>query len=232
MTEAPSSPIKNGSGEMFDRIATRYDRLNRLISFGLDQRWRKRMVQALNCNAGDHILDVATGTADVAISIAHSHPEARITGLDPSQNMLHVGREKITKANMSDQIQLVEGDAQALPFEDETFSAVCISFGIRNVPDRSLGLKEMVRVTRKGGRVAILELSEPTNPLARLHVHHVVPWMGACLSGSREYRYLQTSVAAFPSPKIFAASMEDAGLSLETVRPFAWGSAHLFVGRK
>jgi len=222
----------NGSGNMFDGIAHRYDRLNRLISLGLDQRWRKRLVKAMNCHPGDHVLDVATGTADVAIAIARSHPDTQVTGLDPSENMLQVGQGKIEKSALTPQIQLIEGDAQELPFEDETFASSCISFGIRNVPDRLLGLQEMVRVTKAGGRVVILELSEPKNPLARLHVHHVVPWMGARLSGSKEYRYLQTSIAAFPPPDDFAGMMNEAGLAVEEVRAFALGSAHLYVGTK
>jgi len=224
--------MPNGSGNMFDGIARRYDRLNRLISLGMDQRWRKQLVKSLNCSPGDHVLDVATGTADVAIAIARTHLETQVTGLDPSGNMLQVGQEKLEKFNLTSQIQLIEGDAQGLPFEDETFAASCISFGIRNVPDRLLGLQEMVRVTRTGGRVVILELSEPRNPLAKLHVHHVVPWMGARLSGSKEYRYLQTSIAAFPPPNDFAEIMKEAGLDVEEIRPFALGSAHLYVGTK
>ncbi len=144
-----------GSGAMFDRIATKYDRLNRIISFGMDQGWRVRLVRALELAESPKVLDVATGTADVAIAIADTHPDAQVVGLDPSLNMLEVGKQKI--ARFEGRIELVAGDAQQLPFADGTFDGACISFGIRNVPDRAKGLAEMRRVVKPGGRVVVLE---------------------------------------------------------------------------
>ncbi|MGM0578872.1 MAG: ubiquinone/menaquinone biosynthesis methyltransferase [Myxococcota bacterium] len=225
-----------GSGTMFDRIARRYDLLNRLMSFGLDRLWRGRLVRSLgSLEPGDRVLDVASGTADVALAVANARPGVVLTGLDPSANMLDVGREKVTRAGLDERIDLVVGDAQDMPFEDGAFRATCISFGIRNVPDRMQGLREMTRVTAPGGRVSILELSEPRRglmaPLARFHVHHVVPRLGGWLSGSREYRYLQESIAAFPPAAEFAAMMADAGLVDVTVRRQTLGTAHLYVGR-
>jgi demethylmenaquinone methyltransferase/2-methoxy-6-polyprenyl-1,4-benzoquinol methylase len=225
--------VHGGSGAMFDRIAERYDLLNRLMSLGMDRRWRRHLVAALDCPAG-RVLDVATGTADVALSIAAAWPDTSVVGLDPSVGMLEVGATKVKARGLSERVQLVAGDARELPFDDDHFAASCISFGIRNVPDRDLGLREMVRVTAPGGVVAVLELGEPDSgwlaPFARFHVHHVVPRLGAWLSGQREYRYLQSSVAAFPPSAAFAEQMCGAGVGQVTVRPYAFGAAHLYAG--
>ncbi|HAN31183.1 MAG TPA: bifunctional demethylmenaquinone methyltransferase/2-methoxy-6-polyprenyl-1,4-benzoquinol methylase UbiE [Myxococcales bacterium] len=225
-----------GGGLMFDRIAKRYDRLNRIMSFGLDRLWRRRLVRSLGpLGQGDLVLDVASGTADVAIAVARFWPGVRLFGIDPSRGMLDVGQGKIDSLGMNGDIHLGVGDVQNLPYEDDHFAASCISFGIRNVPDRQLGLREMCRVTRPGGVVAVLELSEPTTgwmaPLARFHVHHIVPRLGAWLSGDEEYRYLQQSVAAFPPAPQFAEMMQAAGLDVEMIAPQTFGTAHLYVGR-
>jgi len=215
---------------MFDQIAGRYDLLNRVMSLGMDRGWRRKLVAALAVPDSGHILDVATGTADVALAIARTHRGAIVVGLDPSAAMLDVGRGKIDAAGLTDRITLVPGDAQRLPFDDDSFDGVCISFGIRNVPDRLAGLKQMTRVTRPGGKVCVLELSEPKSPLARFHVHQIVPRLGAWLSGSSEYDYLQRSIAAFPPPDEFSSLMTMAGLHSVTAAPLAMGAAHLFVG--
>jgi demethylmenaquinone methyltransferase / 2-methoxy-6-polyprenyl-1,4-benzoquinol methylase len=230
----PSGP-RPGSGEMFDAIAHRYDLLNRLLSLGVDRSWRRKTVAALAVGDGPReVLDVATGTGDLAMAVAQAHAEARVVGLDPSENMLAVGRTKVERAGLGARVALVHGDACALPFGDDRFDATCIAFGIRNVPDRALALREMARVTRPGGRVAVLELGEPSGgvlgPLARFHIRTVVPRMGAMLSGAREYRYLQESIAAFPAPEAFAAMMEAAGLLVREVRPLTFGVCHLYVG--
>lgn len=225
---------RGGSGAMFDRIAERYDLLNRLISLGLDKSWRTKLLTALNVTGGDRVLDVATGTADVAIAAAQRFPGLKVIGLDPSVNMLAVGDRKISELELPDHVELVEGDAQAMPFEDGEFDAACISFGIRNVPDRLQGLKEMRRSVRSGGRVVVLELSEPRRgllaPFARFHIHHVVPRLGALLSGDKEYRYLAQSIRAFPPAPEFAALMEQAGLVDVSYEPMTFGVAHLYVG--
>jgi demethylmenaquinone methyltransferase/2-methoxy-6-polyprenyl-1,4-benzoquinol methylase len=222
-----------GNGEMFDGIADRYDLLNRIISLGIDQSWRKKTVDSLKLDAACHALDLATGTADLALMTARRVPGCRVTGVDPSVKMLEVGERKVERAGLGEQVRLKVGDAQALPFADDTFDGAMIAFGIRNVPDRRLGLSEMGRVTRAGGKIAILELSEPRGglmgPLARFHVHTVVPWLGGLLSGKKEYRYLQKSIAAFPPAEEFAQVMQDAGLSVELVLPLTFGVAHLYV---
>ena len=221
---------------MFDAIAARYDFLNRVLSLGIDQRWRKATARALKLPENGRVLDLATGTGDLAVMVARLNPGSRVTGLDPSANMLEVGREKLARFGLSERIELVQGDAQALPFEDDSFDGVCIAFGIRNVPDRDRALHEMARVTRPGGYVAILELSEPRKgilgPLARFHVHTIVPYVGALLSGAPEYRYLQRSIAAFPPAAEFAERMRLAGFHIEAPHALTFGVCHLYVGQR
>lgn len=230
MTSATTE--REGSGQMFDGIAERYDFVNRVISLGIDQGWRRKTVEALNLSAGARVLDLATGTADLALLVASAAPTVNVTGVDPSERMLAVGREKVEKAELGGRITLMTGDAETLPFEPRSFDAVCIAFGIRNVPDRDRALREMARVTKLGGRVAILELSEPRGvlgPLARFHVHTVVPWVGALLSGAKEYHYLQRSIAAFPPAEEFAERMRRAGLNVLSVTPLTFSVCHLYV---
>ncbi|MFT7578761.1 MAG: demethylmenaquinone methyltransferase/2-methoxy-6-polyprenyl-1,4-benzoquinol methylase [Myxococcota bacterium] len=223
-----------GGGAMFDRIAQRYDRLNTIMSFGMHGRWRRALIRAIGpLEPGASVLDLASGTADVAIAVAKRYPLTQVVGLDPSAGMLDVGQQKLDKAGLSHVVKLVVGDAQALPFRDNAFAATTISFGIRNVPDRARALREMARVTRPGGKVAVLELSVPRggllSPFARMHVRHIVPRLGAWLSGDREYRYLQESIAAFPTPDAFAAMMGNASLRVDGTQRFAFGGAHLYV---
>jgi demethylmenaquinone methyltransferase/2-methoxy-6-polyprenyl-1,4-benzoquinol methylase len=220
---------------MFDRIADRYDLLNRILSLGIYQGWRHQAVAAMRLGPSSRVLDLATGTADLAILEAKTHPGCRVDGIDPSARMLDIGRQKVERAGLSHLVTLTLGNAEALPFEDGAFDAVSIAFGIRNVPDRPRALGEMARVTRTGGRVAILELSEPRGgllgPFARFHVHSVVPWLGGLISGSREYRYLQKSIAAFPPPEEFAAVMNDAGLHVLETRALTFGVACLYLAQ-
>jgi len=218
---------------MFDGIADRYDVLNRMISLGIDQGWRRQLVDALRLGPGQLLLDLATGTADVAIAIAEREPAATVIGLDPSPRMLAVGRRKLDREMLGERVMLVEGDAETLPFPDGAVDGIAMAFGIRNVPNRLRALAEMARVTRPGGRVAILELSEPRQgllaPLARFHIHRLVPRLGAWLSGSNEYLYLQESIARFPSPPDFASLMRRDGLQILEVKPLTFGVACLFV---
>ncbi|MEO8699484.1 MAG: bifunctional demethylmenaquinone methyltransferase/2-methoxy-6-polyprenyl-1,4-benzoquinol methylase UbiE [Kofleriaceae bacterium] len=222
-----------GSGEMFDRIARRYDFVNRVLSLGLDKGWRRRTVKALQLGDRPRVLDLATGTGDLAIDIARMTPGATVFGLDPSTKMLAIAAEKLARRNLLDRVSLVVGDAQHLPYASCEIDAVTIAFGIRNVPDRLAALKEMARVVRPGGRIAVLELGEPRNGFlgraARFHTRHVVPRLGALLSGSREYAYLQKSIAAFPPADEFAALMQRAGLHVVEVTPLTFGACTLYV---
>jgi demethylmenaquinone methyltransferase/2-methoxy-6-polyprenyl-1,4-benzoquinol methylase len=211
---------------MFDRIARRYDFVNRVISLGMDRGWRRRAVRSLQLGERPRVLDVATGTGDLAIDIASMHAGATVVGLDPSQQMLAIGAAKVARKKLADRIALVAGDAQALPHASCEFDAATIAFGIRNVPDRPRALRELARVVRPGGRIAVLELGEPRRGLlgwfARVR-------LGALLSGAREYAYLQRSIAAFPPPKEFVAVMQQAGLHVVEVVPLAFGACTLFV---
>jgi demethylmenaquinone methyltransferase/2-methoxy-6-polyprenyl-1,4-benzoquinol methylase len=234
-TEQTHDPRRNGSGAMFDAIAERYDLLNRVMSFGTDRAWRRRTVDALSIGAerDARVLDLATGTGDLAFEVLARHPDAEVVGVDPSREMMRVAQRKADALGLGGRLSLLVGDAEQLPLDDASVDAVCMAFGIRNVPDRPRALREMVRVTRPGGRVAILELGEPRSGplagLARVHIRHVVPRLGAWLSGAAEYRYLQQSVAAFPAPEAFAAIMREAGLVVVEVRPLTFGVCTLYV---
>ena len=222
-----------GSGAMFDKIAARYDAVNRVLSFGLDRGWRRRTVRALALGVQPRVLDLATGTGDLAVDIARMHPDATVIGLDPSRQMLAIAQHKLARRELAGRVTLVRGDAQHLPYRDGELDAATIAFGIRNVPDRALALREMARVVRPGGRVAVLELGEPRRGVlaraARFHTRHVVPRLGALLSGAREYRYLQRSIAAFPPSAEFAALMSRAGLHVIEVVPLTFGVCTLYV---
>ena len=227
-----ASPVPQGSGRMFDGIAARYDFLNRAMSLGIDRRWRRKMIRSLDLNPGMRLLDLATGTADVAILAAREG--AIVTGIDPSTKMLEIGREKVARETLA--VTLQDGVAEELPFAAESFERITIAFGIRNVPDRPKALREMLRVCAPAGRLAILELTEPRGgfiaPFARFHVHEVIPRLGGLLSGSKEYRYLQQSIAAFPAAKAFAETMRECGWIVKRVEPLTFGTSHLFVAEK
>ncbi len=227
-----------GSGAMFDGIATRYDLLNRINSFGADRRWRRTTAAALQLDrAGGaaRVLDVASGTGELAMAVARRYPGVSVTGVDPSREMTAVGRSKVERLGLGDRIELGEGDAQELAFPDHSFDAVTIAFGIRNVPDRHRALREMARVARPGGTVAVLELGEPPAGLAgvfsRFHIRFVVPGVGALLAGAEEYRYLERSIRAFPPVAEFAAAMTAAGLGSIETRSLTFGVCNLFLGR-
>lgn len=231
ITTAPTTQL--GSGAMFDTLAPRYDLLNRLMSFGVDRRWRRKTVRSLALGAKARVLDLATGTGDLAIDIARRHPDCSVIGVDPSAGMLEVGRKKIAARGLSDRVTLEEGIGETLSFPNRHFDGATIAFGIRNCTDRAQTLRELRRVTRPGGRIAVLELGEPRKglmaPLARFHIHQVVPRLGAFLSGAKEYRYLQESIEAFPPSEEFAALMESCGLHVLRVHPFSFGSCHLYL---
>ncbi len=222
MTGAP------GSGAMFDAIADRYDLLNRVMSAGVDRRWRRATARALEIADGDRVLDVATGTGDLAIEIARCG--ASVTGIDPSYRMLELAAGKI--ARLGCEVRLMAGVAEALPFGDGEFDGASIGFGIRNASDRGLALREMARVVRPGGRIAVLELSEPTAAPARLWVRHVLPRIGALLSGRAAYQYLSDSIAAFPPPDRFMEMMEESGIADVSAERLALGACVLFCGRR
>ena len=232
--DGPTGPGSDGSGRMFDGIAGRYDLLNRLMSLGLDAGWRRQLVAALALPAGGRACDLACGTGDVALAIVSRHRDCKVVGLDASSAMLAVAAEKARAGSAAADIAWVHGDAQALPFEDASFDACAMAFGIRNIPDRLAALREMARICRPGRPVVVLELAQPERgwlgTLARLHVHHVAPWLGSLLSGDSEYRYLSRSIAAFPPPNLFCALMREAGLVDVAARRLSFGALHLYRG--
>jgi demethylmenaquinone methyltransferase/2-methoxy-6-polyprenyl-1,4-benzoquinol methylase len=233
IVKAESTLPKLGSGQMFDQIAPRYDFVNRVLSLGLDRRWRRRVIKELALAPSARVLDVATGTGDLAVELAKAVPTGHVIGLDPSAEMLKIAALKMIKRGLDARVSLVEGDAQALPQANCEIDAATIAFGIRNVPDRPRALRELARVVRPGGTIAVLELGEARpgwfGRAARFHTHHVVPRLGALLSGRREYRYLQTSVAAFPPAEEFAQIMRDSGLDVQKVIPLTFGVCTLFI---
>ncbi|MHB8417827.1 MAG: bifunctional demethylmenaquinone methyltransferase/2-methoxy-6-polyprenyl-1,4-benzoquinol methylase UbiE [Myxococcales bacterium] len=232
MTADPAAAL--GSGAMFDRIADRYDLLNRVLSFGIDRGWRRLACEALRLQPGQRILDLATGTGDLALRLAAHGARPAVVGADPSRRMLALAERKAREERQASRIAFLAADAQRLPFGAGAFDAACIAFGIRNVPDRPQALRELARVIRPGGRVAILELCEPSHGLfgrlGRLYVHELVPRIGAWLSGAREYRYLQESIARFPPPAQFADLMSANGFSAVSARQLTLGVCCLFAG--
>lgn len=229
----------DGSGAMFDRIAARYDLLNRLISLGGDRRWRRIAAEALALHGWTRrpprVLDVASGTGDLAIEIARRYPGVAVHGIDASRGMTEIGRRKVDRAGFGDRITLDAGDALELPFSDDSFDAATIAFGIRNIPDRNRALREMARVTRSEGRVVVLEAGEPsaglTGALARFHIHVIVPFVGGLLAGAEEYRYLERSIRAFPQVSEFVRTMAAAGLEEVETRSLTFGVCNLFLAR-
>ncbi len=189
--------------QMFDNISHRYDFLNRLLSVGIDVSWRKKVVKMVTETEPKTILDVATGTGDLAIALAKKNPQAKITGFDLSNGMLEHGRVKVAEKNLSDQIEMIQGDAENMPFEDNTFDAITVAFGVRNFETLEKGLKEIHRVLKPGGKFVILEFSQPEQfPMKQLYnfyFKNILPVIGKTFSKDhRAYTYLPESVQAFP----------------------------------
>lgn len=224
-----------GIREMFDAIAPRYDLLNRLLSLGIDRRWRTFAVGQLQVPPGGKVLDVATGTGDVALEIASRTPDSvRIVGEDFTQGMLVHGREKIEKSPYRHRIQLVNAPCEAMPHPASTFDGVTIAFGIRNVVDRSAGLEEICRVLKPGGRAVILEFSQPTGrffkTLYHFYFRRILPLIGGLFSKRSAYQYLPDSVLEFPDREAFKGLMAHAGLSELRHFDLTFGIATVYVG--
>jgi demethylmenaquinone methyltransferase / 2-methoxy-6-polyprenyl-1,4-benzoquinol methylase len=209
---------------MFDRISPVYDAMNRTMTMGLDQRWRRATVAAV-VRPGDRMLDACCGTGDLAV--AGLRAGGRVTGLDFSERMLERARRK------SGEVEWVQGDALALPFEDGSFDAATVGFGVRNLDDLERGLAELRRVLRSGGRVAILEITRPRGLLApfyRLWFDGVVPLLGKALPGGSAYTYLPASVRRFPGPEALAELLRTSGFDDVRWRTFAGGIVALHIG--
>ncbi len=233
-----SGPNKSQTWLMFDRIAKTYDPLNRVLSMGIDNSWRKKMARYLPEGESLTLLDLATGTGDQLIALCRL--EKRIqnaVGMDMSEGMLEVGREKLKKVSLSQPAELLTGDATDIPAEDNSFDAVTITFGIRNVNNVAKALKEMHRVLKPGGRALILEFALPSNLLFRslylLYFRRILPWIGSKVSGDKQaYSYLNESVEAFPYGDDFCQLMRDAGFQKVKANPLTLGISMIYQGDK
>ena len=221
---------------MFDSIAPRYDLLNRVLSMGIDQRWRTQAIRLLDADQPKRILDVATGTADLAIKAERLLHPRHVVGVDISAEMLRYGDKKLDDLGLSGRITLQQADAADLPFEDGAFDAALVAFGVRNFEDLEAGLRGIGRVLRPGGALVVLEFSRPRafpiKELYEFYSHHILPRIGQTVSqDSGAYQYLPESVAAFPDGADFLARMESAGFETLTWKPLTFGIASLYKGR-
>jgi demethylmenaquinone methyltransferase/2-methoxy-6-polyprenyl-1,4-benzoquinol methylase len=255
---------KQQVADMFDRIAFRYDFLNRFLSGGIDIYWRRRAIRELAGQGhkkeqrhkagqghksgetggnigpgaeGRHILDVATGTGDMAIMLTRYLSPVRVTGIDISKGMLEIGRQKIARLKLEQEVALIEGDSEAIRFPDDHFDAITVAFGVRNFENLEKGLQEMLRVLKPGGRLVVLEFSQPKTPVIcqiyDLYLRLVAPRVGRMVSSSREaYQYLNDSVRAFPEGEDFVRILDKAGYMNTGLRRLSLGICSLYVGEK
>ncbi len=222
---------------MFDNIAERYDFLNHLLSFRMDIRWRKKVIRLLKKRQPQSVLDLATGTADLAIMAAEEIKNSKVTGLDISINMIEKGRMKVKKKNLENRVELIEGNGQDIPFESDSYDAIMIAFGIRNYAQPLKGLKEMYRTLKPGGMLTVLEFSIPRHfpfkQIYMLYFRYFLPVTGRFISGNEKaYSYLPESVTAFPQGKEFISLMEKAGFKQHSHRSLAGGIASIYTSLK
>jgi len=223
--------------QMFGAIAPRYDFLNRLLSFGIDRRWRTKAVRLLKYRECSRILDVATGTGDVALEIALRTPDSvTITGADFCKEMIDLGIEKVAASPYASRIELKVAPCEDLPFANDTFDSITIAFGIRNLVDRKLGLAEMWRVLRPGGRMIVLEFSTPRSLLFRqmyyFYFRRLLPLVGGLFSRYNAYKYLPDSVLEFPSREEFSRMIAEAGFRNIHLHELTFGVATIYAGEK
>ena len=233
MTTPPDKAPERIAG-MFDAIASRYDLLNHVLSAGIDRRWRATAIRALQLTGRETLLDVCTGTADLALQ---ARDASRVIGVDFAGAMLAVGRRKLLAAGDDRRLTLVRGDAARLPIREASVDAATVAFGIRNVERPEFACAEMARVLRPGGRLAILEFGVPSLPgLSALYLwyfKHLLPAVGRLVSGhTAAYSYLPASVGAFPPPDEFIAILEQAGFVHVRAEPLTFGIVYLYTGRR
>lgn len=228
---------KENIKRLFDNIAPDYDKLNHILSLNIDKGWRKKAVRKIvDCDTPLTVLDVACGTGDFTIEIARkAAKESRIIGIDLSEGMMKVGRKKIEAAGV--QAILEYGDSECLSYADNTFDRISVGFGVRNFEHLELGLKEMCRVLKPGGRLVILELSVPSNPIIhwcyKLYFLNILPAIGGIVSGNRgAYEYLPASVLHFPTPDKFIPMMQKAGFGEVIHKAFTFGICRMYIGIK
>jgi len=223
---------------MFDAIAAHYDLLNHLLSAGIDKRWRRLAIRSLRLTGRERVLDLCTGTADLAIAARMATPRAaRVIGIDFAGAMLQVGREKLRRAEMDEAVALVRGDASRIPLVDRSVDAVTIGFGIRNVENTAAACREMARVLKPGGTIAILEFAIPRMPIVRAaylaYFNHVLPRIGRIVSRhNAAYGYLPASVGAFASPDEFVTILRNAGFTSISASPLTFGIVFLYTASR
>ncbi len=222
---------------MFETIAEGYDFQNSFLSLRRDVHWRKVLADILPLENGGTVLDVAIGTAEIALSIIKRHPRARVVGVDFSPAMLQVGRQKIASRGLAGKVHLTVGDGRHLPIQSNSADAVTISFGLRNIEERSLALAEFHRVLKPGGKLLVMEFSYPDQPLLyrlyRFYFDHILPPVGNLISGTDyAYSYLAESVESFPRDREFVAEIEAAGFKNPEIKKLTFGIAKIFQGSK
>lgn len=221
---------------MFNKISKRYDFLNHFLSLGIDISWRKKAIKLLAPNSPKRILDIATGTADFAIEASKLDPD-KIVGVDISEGMLDIGREKIKSKSLENQISLHLGDSEKLDFQDNNFDAVIVSFGVRNFENLNRGLNEMYRVLRRNGTVVILEFSKPSKfPFKQVYgwyFNHILPGIGSLISKDNSaYKYLPESVQEFPSGQDFLNELSAVGFKDCICKTLTFGVSSIYMARK
>ncbi|HET8809385.1 MAG TPA: bifunctional demethylmenaquinone methyltransferase/2-methoxy-6-polyprenyl-1,4-benzoquinol methylase UbiE [Flavobacteriaceae bacterium] len=229
-------PKKQQVEQMFNSISENYDGLNRLISFGTDIKWRKKVVAIVAAENPENVLDIATGTGDLAISLAKTGAE-KIVGLDLSEGMLSVGRKKVAEEKLENKIELVQGDSEALPFETDSFDAITVAFGVRNFENLEKGLAEIHRVLKPGGVFVVLETSVPTKtPFKQgygIYCKYILPMVGKIFSKDRSaYSYLSESAASFPYGKKFNNILGEIGFTNVKDFPQTFGAATIYTASK
>lgn len=224
--------------QMFDTIAPKYDFLNHFLSAGIDKRWRKKVCKIVSETQPLCILDMASGTGDLALAMSRLEPKpTKIIGIDLSEKMLEVGRKKVTEKGLTEIIAFQSGDAEAIEEEKDSFDVVTCAFGVRNFENVPQGLSEFYRVLKPKGRLVILELSLPTNPLCRgvynIYFRHVLPLWGKLFSKDKSaYQYLPESVIKFPKRENFLQTLEKIGFGKVYAKPLTFGIATIFVAEK
>jgi demethylmenaquinone methyltransferase/2-methoxy-6-polyprenyl-1,4-benzoquinol methylase len=233
----PDRSKKEQMAEMFDRIAGRYDVMNRVLSAGIDINWRKKAILQLKKDRPKQILDVATGTGDMAIISYKLLKPEKITGIDISEQMLNLGRKKVEKEGLNSVIELQKGDSETINFADNSFDAVTVAFGVRNFEDLEKGLKEMLRVLRPGGKLIVLEFSRPRIKIFRslynLYMSIVAPQVARWFSQNKKaYQYLNQSARLFPERQKFVDILDRMGYSNTSFKPLSAGICCIYIGEK
>jgi demethylmenaquinone methyltransferase/2-methoxy-6-polyprenyl-1,4-benzoquinol methylase len=235
--KSPRDSSRAEQKKLFSAIASKYDFLNHLLSLNIDRRWRRRLVEYTGVRNGDDILDVCTGTGDIAVRFARADGVGCIYGIDQSEEMLRIAKRKIDSNRLGRKIRLLETNALYLPFRDDSFDVVSIGFGLRNVGKHNRSVAEMARVLKEGGRLLILEFSPPEGNLFgrvyRLYLDVVIKTLGGVISGSADaYRHLSTSIANFPRPREVIRLMEAGGLTEISSERLTGGIAYIYRGTK